>query len=173
MANVLSNYKTATEKHYQVVYLFHKMNYSIQEIMTVTGYTQRTVETYIKLYIDDLENAIRYFENTPDEEVGNYCYWIRVYENSEYLFDKIGTTTRTVNVRLQEVIRTGWKGHTKNLTYDIIDIFNCGDTDPRGLEELIHGVFISKKYQYLPNDRFAKPLDSKAIYDIARQFGYV
>lgn len=173
MANALNSFNTPNEKRLQVLYLAQK-NYSNQEIAEITGYAVSTVISYQYKYKDDIDFAMRYFSTTAaTTQKGNYCYWIRVYQNGEYLFDKIGTTQRNVKQRIYEILYRGWKDHKGDLTCDIIDVFDCGNLDCRGLEELIHGLFISKQYDYIPNDRFSQPLDSKAIYDIAKQFGYI
>ena len=164
-------------RHAQVVYLSKVKHLDDVRVAEITGYAVTTVRIYSNIYQEDLEEKSKImFEETegvlPSNVKGNWCYWIRVYCDGKHIFDKIGTTTRTPEIRIAEMMRNGWKNYYGVLTCKVMELFDCGSRNPVGLEKLLHGVLISQNYEHLPNDRFRSAVDREIILNTAKMYGY-
>ena len=176
MYDPYARYYNTDISHAQVIYLARIMHLDSERIAFITGYAISTVKGYIRKYDYLYDKAKEMFgevkTTVPPTIKGNWCYWIRVYCDGVYAFDKIGKTTRTPKKRIEEMMRTGWRGYEGELTCKIIEIFDCGSRNPVGLENILHGVLISKGYPHIPNDRFKSAIDRDLVIQTAKQFGY-
>lgn len=57
-----------------------------------TKYALSTIRNYIRKYHNLLDQARKLFEGISLTSGENWFYWIRIYQNGKYLFDKIGET---------------------------------------------------------------------------------
>ena len=171
-----SKYNDAFIAHAQVIYLHRVKHFDYDRIANITGYAVSTVKGYVYKYDGLYEKAKEMFVEEPGvvpaHIKGNWCYWIRVYCDGVHIFDKIGTTTRSPQTRIREVMRDGWKNCDGNLTCKVMELIDCGSRNPVGLEKLLHGVLISQNYRHIPNDRFASTLDRDLIINTAKMYGY-
>lgn len=107
-----------------------------------------------KYILDPIKKVVYAITEKVKSKSANLCYWIRLYgENHTILYNKIGTTTRNLFTRLNEIITRSNEGY---YGYDIIRIWDCGDLPPEGLESELRSKLI-KKYggkNFVPNDRF-------------------
>ena len=162
--------------HAQVIYLYRVKHFDYSRIADITGYAVSTVRGYVYKYEGLYEKATQMFVEptgvVPPHIKGNWCYWIRVYCDGRHIFDKIGTTTRSPVVRINEVMRNGWKYYDGVLTCTVMELIDCGSRNPVGLEKLLHGVLISQDYKHIPNDRFEAALDRDLIINTAKMYGY-
>ena len=161
----------------QIIYLRKVKWFSTERVAQITGYAESTIRGYENKYAHLYPQAVELFEDKPgiipSHLNGNWCYCIRVYCDGNYVFDKIGTTTRNPDQRIREVIRDGWKGYDGKITYKVMGLVECGPRDPVGLEKLLHGFLIAQGFQHIPNDRFYAPgLEYEALFNFAKQVGY-
>lgn len=168
---------TETEvRHAQVIYLSRIKHLDNARVAEITGYAVSTVKIYSSIYWELEKQAEMMFAETKDtppcKVKGNWCYWIRVYCDGQHVFDKIGTTTRTPDIRIAEMMRNGWKYYDGVMTCKVMELFDCGNHNPVGLEKLLHGVLITQDYHHLPNDRFTDALDRDIILKTAKMYGY-
>ena len=88
----------------------------------------------------------------------HFCYWVRLIgESGMVLYNKIGTTEKTVEERLNKVLKDQYKdGLEKIVDYEIMNVWDCDENAPEGLESYLRAMLI-KKYKsqnYVKNDRF-------------------
>ena len=161
----------------QIIYLSRVKWFNSARIAQITGYAESTIRGYENKYAYLYPQAVELFEDKtgiiPSHLNGNWCYWIRVYCDGNYAFDKIGSTTRNPDQRIREVMRSGWTGYNGELTYKVMGLIECGAKSPVGLEKMLQGFLISQGYRHIPNDRFYAPhLDSDTIFNFAKNAGY-
>ena len=169
--NKLNAFKTynsiSTEKaHKQVIFLYIN-NVDCDKIVEITGYAKSTIRNYCNKYYDDYCESCKECFYIPNLVEGITClcdelpkgqnqvYLVKFYgANGDFLFSKIGTTTRTVKQRVREEIRSYNKTFT--VTGAIIEkIEDCEDTPPEGAESYLRASLIKKyPHTYLKNDRF-------------------
>lgn len=97
--------------------------------------------------------------NTKVFEKGiNQVYLFKFYDDDgNLIFSKVGTTTRTIEIRIKEEIRQYTKdgfiiGHAA-----VESVFDCGDMPPEYYENYIKSRYIAKSREsYQVNDRFIK-----------------
>lgn len=81
-------------------------------------------------------------------------YLIRLLNDKhELIYSKVGTTTRTVEQRMKEHLRSYFK---ENIKYIEIDrVYDCGEYEAEGLESEFRSKYIRKfKNAFKKNDRF-------------------
>lgn len=123
------------------------------------------VKSLARKYILDAENMIvktvKAFSDTiislvdNGEEAGEKVYLFKFYDEvGDFLFTKVGTTTRKVSQRLKEEI----KSYRKNFSigYAVIEsVFDCGDLPAEGAESYCRAKFIKEfPNTFQKNDRF-------------------
>lgn len=106
-----------------------------------------------KYIIDPIKETICKVGEKPLTKVNNLCYWIRLFDEHGILIkNKIGTTTRNIYTRLNEVLADSKEAYS----YEIIKVWNCRELPPEGLESELRSKLI-KKYSgknFVKNDRF-------------------
>lgn len=119
-------------------------------------------EKWAKLYIiDSVERVIRAATRMVSKiraNSDNICYWVRLIgETGSIIYNKIGTTTQSIETRMKQILSKQYKDGYERLTdYDIIASWDCGNNSPEGLESYLRAKLI-KKYNsenYVKNDRF-------------------
>lgn len=177
MYNVMER-QTGTQIRYaQVVYLKYVAEKTTREIADIVGYAVSTVRNYCHKYYDLLDYAKSIFEEKViahtvrkskynnminangfdiDTKDGELCYLFEFYnEEGQLLCSKVGTTTRTIRIRLREELASKtYKG--MGATKAIVNrVYQCGEYPAEGLESLIRSEYI-KKYpkSFKKNDRF-------------------
>ena len=119
-------------------------------------------EKWAKLYIiDPIEKTIRAAARMVSKikaESNNICYWTRLIgETGSIIYNKIGTTTQSVETRMRQILSKQYKdGYERLVDYDVIASWDCGNKSPEGLESYLRAMLI-KKYNsqnYVKNDRF-------------------
>lgn len=123
------------------------------------------VKSLARKYILDAENMIvktvKAFSDTVislvdnGEEAGEKVYLFKFYDEAgNFLFTKVGTTTRKVSQRLKEEI----KSYRKNFSigYAVIEsVFDCRDLPAEGAESYCRAKFIKEfPHTFQKNDRF-------------------
>ena len=99
-------------------------------------------------------SRIVWLSNEKYENNTNQVYLIRcVDDNKKVIYSKVGTTTRATEKRMREHLRYYAKDGVTAIYVD--RVWNCGDTDPEGLESEFRALYI-KKYKgcFKKNDRF-------------------
>lgn len=93
-------------------------------------------------------NCPRYINDNREK-----CYLIRCFSNDNFIFSKVGTTTRKIGLRMREHIKA-YTNH--NITKIIVDrVYNMGDIPAEGLESLFRARYITQAPQaFKKNDRF-------------------
>lgn len=115
------------------------------------NFIEKTVLERTKKLIKGIVNKVKVTFGKGTKQ----CYLFKFYDsNGNLLFSKIGTTERTIGVRLNEEIN---KYNKKFDVYGVIieSVIDCKDIPPEGAESQLRAHFI-KKYpnSYMKNDRF-------------------
>lgn len=86
----------------------------------------------------------------------NQVYLFKFYDNDgNLIFSKVGTTTRTIEIRIKEEIRQYTKSGFTIGRATVESVFDCGGVPPEGLESFIRWTFILRaRKTYKVNDRF-------------------
>ncbi len=114
------------------------------------------IERTIRKVIKTVKKAVK---KTSSPNKGNLCYWVRLIGKSgTVIYNKIGTSTsRSVDARIKDIIRDQYKdGREELVDYTILQVWDCGQQNPIGLESELRGKLM-KKYSsqnFEKNDRF-------------------
>lgn len=95
--------------------------------------------------------------NSKTYEKGtNQAYLFKFYDgDGNLIFSKVGTTVRTVQVRIKEEIRQYRKNGFDVQTAVIESVFDCEDMPPEYFESYVRARYIAKsRKSYKVNDRF-------------------
>lgn len=115
---------------------------------------------WAKYYIlDNVKRVIKkIIQIIPKEEKIGLCYWIRLIgESGVVIYNKIGTTTRELSIRMNEILKNQYKDDFENIVkYEILGTWEVLESQMIGLESFFRSMLI-KKYNgknFIQNDRF-------------------
>lgn len=151
--------------HMQAVYL-DAHGFAADEISTYTGYAISTVKTYIRKFGHLLDEAkalfIRISQRVKREIWGprELAYLFKFYDKDNNLVcSKVGTTTRTIAIRLGEELKAYAKSHNEKIATihhaKVCAVFDCGKYPAEGLESYTRAKYIQQwPDAFMKNDRF-------------------
>lgn len=171
-----------------IVYADKVLLLSVDEIAEKVSLAISTVKTYCRKFADRLKSACEVFDRfyyklkktysitnetgiDPKEKGKQWCYLFRFYNaQGELVCSKVGTTTRSVEQRLKEELRSKTYKDCTSATID--RIYDCGDLPAEGLESRIRAEYIKLYPQsFKKNDRFISVLfDLPAIDNIVAEY---
>ena len=138
-------------------------NHWWETLEAIYNQSAKWAEKYILDPINRTLTAITRMVSNIRSNGNNTCYWVRLIgESGITLYNKIGTTTKTVEERMNGILKDQYKDGYENIVdYDIIASWDCGKNAPEGLESYLRRMLI-KKYNsqnFVRNDRFFIGID--------------
>ena len=120
------------------------------------GYILDTIQKVL-VFVKDVVRTVKKKVKNEVEKI-NSCYWIRLIgESGMILYNKIGTTTRPVQERFDEILKKQYNdGLERIVNCEVLGTWNCGELPPEGMESYLRAMLISKYKgkNYVKNDRF-------------------
>ena len=165
--NPFDRYEDSDIRHMQAVYL-DAHGFRPDEISGYTGYAISTIKTCIHKFGHLLEEARTIFtrisQRVKREIWGprELAYLFKFYDKDDNLVcSKVGTTTRTIAIRLGEELKAYTKSHNEKIATihhaKVCAIFDCGKYPAEGLESYTRAKYIQQYPEaFMKNDRFVE-----------------
>lgn len=161
-------------RNLQILYLYYIEDLKPSQISQIVGLAPSTVTSYRNKFYDLLDEAEELFTNKPPKKVYDieYDYSNRIFAdtngtnkfyllkisnllNGQLITSKIGTTTRKIQTRVNEILKDYEKKYDCPIVIEIKRVYDCGTISPICFESYFRFEYILQYGEhYVQNDRF-------------------